>query len=56
MQKGFSMPAPDGAGICTKLDADLLPRKTVDVPIFQNHALVGIRNCLNDLSYLFLKV
>ena len=56
MKECLAVPAPDGAGVCTELHADLLPRIVMDVTVFQNHTLVGIRNVLNDLPNLFLKV
>lgn len=56
MKERLAVPATNGAGVGTKLHADLLPCIVVDVPILQNHALVGVRNRLNDLPYLFLKV
>ena len=56
MKERLAVPATNGAGICTELHSDLLPRIVVDVPVLEYHAFVGIRNCLNDLPYLFLKV
>ena len=54
MKECLAMPAANGTGICTELHSDLLPRIVVDVPVLEYHALVGIRNCLNDLSYCLL--
>ena len=56
MQQCVSMPAPDGAGICTKLGADLLPRIVMDVAVLQNQALVGVRNRLDHLPDLLFQV
>ena len=56
MQERLAVPATNGAGICTELHSDLLPCIVMDVAVLEYHALVGIRDCLNDLPYLFLKV
>ena len=56
MKERLAVPATNGAGICTELHSDLLPCIVMDVPVLEYHALIGIRDCLNDLPYLFLKV
>ena len=52
MQQCVSVPAPDGACICTKLSADLFPCIVMDVAVLQNHALVSVRNFLDHFPDL----
>jgi hypothetical protein len=56
MLQGGAVPAVDSGAVGKELVANLLPCHVMNVPVLQDHALVGIRNRLDDFPDLFLQV
>lgn len=56
MLQGLSVPATDGALVCRKFLANLLPCIVVKVPILQDHSFIRVWNGFDDFPDLFLKL